>query len=75
MHETAGGFACPLLRAKCPLLLCITPSTIKGRGPYLVYSTVRRFETSLPQRCRRDPVTMSKHELSSNFVTRGFFEH
>ena len=40
-HETADGFACPLLRAKCPLLLCITPSTIKGHCPYLVYPTVQ----------------------------------
>ena len=39
-HETAGGFACPLLRDLCPLLLCITPSKIKGRVPFLVYPTV-----------------------------------
>ena len=28
MHETAGGFACPLLMDLCPLLLCITSSKI-----------------------------------------------
>ena len=39
-HETACGFACPLLRDLCPLLLCITPSKIKGRVPCLVYPTV-----------------------------------
>ena len=41
-HETACGFACPLLRDLCPLLLCITPSKIKGRVPCLVYPTVLR---------------------------------
>ena len=57
-HETAGGFACPLLRAKCPLLLCITPSTIKGHGPYLVCPTVlgthARLSFGSQHSCRSD---------------------